>query len=873
MELTKDSLRKEFSKKYKEFYDNEMFREKGFTRKQCRICKRFFWSLEDRDVCDDPSHTKYSFFKERAESVDYVEFWKKFAGAFKASGHALIDRYPVVSRWRQDLYFTIAGIQDFQRIENGKMEFEYPANPLMVPQICLRFSDIENVGITGRHFTSFMMANQTAFNWPKEGYWRDETMKINYDVLTKVLKAKPENIVFHEDVWAMPDFSEFGPCIESFSNGLEIVNSVFTQFELLGGAVKELSGKVVDVGWGFERALWFYSGATTSYDVAFEKIIKELLSKESLEYSGKHKEFFSNAGLIDFTESNEGLNSVLKRLNIKKEEYEKEIAPLSAIYATIDHSRTLLFAITDGAIPSNIGGGYNLRVILRRALDFIAMHGFSFTLSDVAALHAKVLKGLFPELEENLDTFAKIEEIEKKRYMSSKEKGRKLVESTIRKGKISEEELKVLYESHGVTPEFISEIAKEKGVQVDMPQSYYTKIIQSDIVKKEKKKLDIQLPDLPNTKQLYYEMKSRAKAKVLFSKGDYVVLDQTPFYPEGGGQAPDLGKIKGIEVVDVQKIGGVIVHKMKKNLIKEGEEVDAEVDVERRLQLMAHHTATHLMSAAARKILGKHAWQEGAKKDVDKARIDVVHYEKLSAEVVEEIEDLVNDWIRKGINVEAKIMERGEAEKKYGFSIYQGHGVPSKNLRIILITSKDGSFIDAEACGGLHSAGVESLLGMVKIIGVDRPHDGIVRFEYVAGKAALEAFRKDERIIEELEKELNERKENLTNRVIGEIRGKADMKKEYEREIDSLIKAIIEQHKSERVEEHFEVKRDIARKIARALVEKGPCRVSIVEGKDGYVVCAVKNGEAIDALEELRRKYKERFRGGGARYFAEGVVI
>ncbi|MDE1823606.1 MAG: alanine--tRNA ligase, partial [Candidatus Micrarchaeota archaeon] len=151
--LDKDSLRAEFSKNPNEYYKVRLFDEQGYERRRCSACGKFFWSIGERETCDDPSHTEYSFFKESPKPIGYVEFWKKFSGFFKKNGHAIVDRYPVVSRWRQDLYFTIASIQDFQRIENGAMSFEYGANPLLVPQICLRFSDIENVGVTGRHLT------------------------------------------------------------------------------------------------------------------------------------------------------------------------------------------------------------------------------------------------------------------------------------------------------------------------------------------------------------------------------------------------------------------------------------------------------------------------------------------------------------------------------------------------------------------------------------------------------------------------------------------------------------------------------------------------------------------------------------------------
>ena len=270
--LNKEQLRSEFSKTPNKYYVTETFKKEGFERKTCKLCGKSFWTVDnERELCGDPAHEPYSFIKDKPKSVEYIEFWNKFSNFFKKEGHAIVDSYPVVSRWRQDLYFTIAGIQDFQRIEGGKMNFEYPANPLVVPQICMRFNDISNVGITGRHFTSFMMANQTVFNYPKEGYWRDRTIELNFKFLTEVLGIDKKDMTYIEDVWAMGDFSEFGPSLEFFSKGLELGNNVFTQFEYFNGKTRELSSKVVDVGWGFERLLWYHCGTQTAYDAVFKR--------------------------------------------------------------------------------------------------------------------------------------------------------------------------------------------------------------------------------------------------------------------------------------------------------------------------------------------------------------------------------------------------------------------------------------------------------------------------------------------------------------------------------------------------------------------------------------------------------------------------
>ncbi len=877
MKLSKESLKEEFSKKYKEYYSTELFEREGFKRRKCKICGRYFWSIEDRDVCDDPSHTKYTFFKEKPENIDYVDFWKKFEDFFKKNGHEVIRRYPVVSRWRQDLYFTIASIQDFQRIENGMMNFEYSANPLIVPQICLRFSDIENVGITGRHFTSFMMAGQHAFNWPKEGYWRDRTIELNFEFLTKVLGVKKEKLIYHEDVWAMGDFSEFGPCLESFSQGNELVNSVFTQFQYMNGVVSELPGKVVDVGWGFERLLWFYTGHENAYEAVFYKELEDLRKRLGIKFDRKlFHDFSMAAGSLNADEVKDlGKleKEVFEKTGITKEIYKNELRPTQALYAILDHIRTLLFAISDGALPSNVGGGYNLRVILRRAYSFIDEYKFDIDITELAEKIANDLKPLYPELNENIETFRKVVDIERSRYEKSKEHARKIVEEVLSKKKeLGVKELKMLYESHGVTPEFLKSMAEQKGMSIEMPENIYSHIIEGDFAKKEKeRKLNLELPELPKTEQLYYSFATESKSTILFTKENYVVLDRTPFYPEGGGQESDRGIINGVEVKDVQKVGDVIVHVMAENVenkkdFMKGALAHAKVDIERRNRLIAHHTATHLVSATCREVLGKHAWQEGSNKGFYKAHIDIAHYEKLSEEEIVRIERKVNEKIFNGIKVNVEEMERGEAERRFGFTIYQGHGVPSKKMRIVTITTKDGKLIDAEACGGLHAVNREHLLGIVKIIGSSRVHDGIVRIEYVAGPAALDYFEMEDLQLSKLSPLLNLEKEKIYEGVVALKERQNKLYGDYKDAVEIASKKIAEQM-GEKDEYIIEINApvELMRGIASELTKKRKC-VALIKSKD-YVVCM--SSSEKNALEFARAKLSS-FSGGGSKKVAEG---
>ncbi len=880
--LSKGALISEFAKQPDLYYSTRTFREKGFKRQKCSICGKWFWSIAETNNCGDAAHTPYSFFKEKPNGISYTQFWNRFSGFFKRNGHAIVKRYPVVSRWRQDLYFTIAGIQDFQRIENGRMGFEYSANPLLVPQPCLRFKDIENVGVTGRHFTTFVMANQTSFNYPKEGYWRDRTIELNFEFLTKVMEIEPEEIRYQEDVWAMPDFSEFGPSLEFFSKGAELGNNVFTQFELSNGKVGELAGKVVDTGWGFERNFWFYTGMNTAYEAVFSDTLSKIEKDLNIDIdTGFYSKFAKYSGTLnreDVRNYAEAEKHVLQEAKISPRDYEKKIKPMQAAYALLDHTRTLLFAVNDGSLPSNVGGGYNLRILLRRAFDFMDQYGFRVELRQLAGLIAAELKPMYPELAGSLDIFSKVVDVEHDRYARARHGAEHAIESLLsRGGSISREQMRTLYESQGATPELISKVAEKKKVKLDMPEGAYTEMVRADMAKREKKApAGISLPkDLPATKKLYYDFVTSSKAKVIFAKANHFVLDKTPFYPEGGGQVADTGKVDGVQITDVQKVGDVIVHFTAKDCgMKKGEIVDAEVDAERRNAIIAHHTATHLISAAARKVLGNHAWQEGAKKEAHKAHIDIAHYDKLNDAEVKAIETMVNAWLFNGIKVHAEEMSRGRAEGRYGFSIYQGHGAPAKRMRIITIKSKEGKLIDAEACGGIHAVGRENLLGMVSITGTERIHDGIDRIEFVAGPAALRRFEAMHQQLGRLSRTFNVDPAEVADKVEQQQEEMKTMHKQIERDNELLADSIANSiPDTELIERELAVDRKMMIKIADLLVKRNSEAAVFLRNKDGFVICMSGTASKVGAADLLASKLKgQKFQGGGSKRFAEARV-
>ncbi len=358
-------------------------------------------------------------------------------------------------------------------------------------------------------------------------------------------------------------------------------------------------------------------------------------------------------------------------------------------------------------------------------------------------------------------------DLEEKRYKETKGRIRDVVKGLIEKEtKLDDEKIIELYDSHGITPEILEEVANENDMKIEIPSDFYAKVTERHMRKKEDKdEKSMKVSGIKETKKLYYENENMLefKAKVLKVEKENVVLDQTAFYPRGGGQEPDFGKIEGFKVYDVEIFDGVILHKVERHNLKVGQTVSASVEEKRRNQIRMHHTATHLINAVARKALGDHVWQAGAKKDADRAHLDITHYDNLTEKELQRIEKGVNEVIKKKIRVEKEVVPRTEAENKYGFSIYQGGIVPEKQLRIIKVGK-----LDAEACGGLHldnTKDVEQIL----ILSSRKIQDGIIRLEYVAGKTLvskkqqeIEAERKlEEKTREKKIKEFEEKKEKM----------------------------------------------------------------------------------------------------------------
>jgi alanyl-tRNA synthetase len=408
--------------------------------------------------------------------------------------------------------------------------------------------------------------------------------------------------------------------------------------------------------------------------------------------------------------------------------------------------------------------------------------------------------------------------VEEEKFKDTLQRGEALVKRTAAdlrsKGiaKLADEKLAELYDSHGLPPEIVKQVAENEGVEVEVPENFYSLIanrhmqaskqVEEEETKAEKN-LESEVEKLPATVPLYYldAYKKEFDAEVIkIINKNYVVLDGTCFYPEGGGQPSDMGWITSInskyEIVEVQKIGKVIIHKLKQPVdFKEGTSVHGILDWDRRYQLMKSHTITHLINGAARRVLGEHIWQSGTQKGLETSRLDISHYRRLSQEEVHKIETLANQAIAANMKVETKWYPRNEAESLYGFRLYQGGAVPGKDIRVV----KTGDW-DVEACAGTH-LGSTGEVGFVKIVYTERVQDGVERLGYAVGLNALQAVQSQEILFSKVSEVLNaplEKLDKTAAKIIKEL-------KEANIEKRRLLKELVEKESAFQKSENTEV--------------------------------------------------------------------
>ncbi len=886
----------------KEIFRVKPLTEGGYLRQKCKVCGADFWSLVERDDCNDAPCVDYRFFdlKLKVPPLSVKEVRDLFLKFFSKRGHELIEPYPVVARWREDLYLTIASIIVFQpHVTSGRVP--PPANPLVIAQPCIRLEDIESIGYTlGRHLTNFIMGGHHAFNYPdKFIYFTDETVELAREFFVNEIGVPEDKIVFKESWWE--GGGNAGPSFEVAVEGLEVATLVFMIYDVINGKYVEMPIKIVDTGYGIERIAWL----TQKTPTAFHAIYGNLVSKYH--------------DIVGIPEPPEDLLRVTikyaGRLNPKDGEAFRELSKLVAdstgysasevssllggairVYTLLDHIKTALLMLSDGIVPSNSGEGYLARLVLRKIFRHLRSLGALDTLEKLIKLQIDFWHDLYPRLREREDYIFDVTDFERRKFEDLVKRAPEVVRRYLKRGPgLGLNELIELYDSHGIPPENVAEVAKSFGVVVSVPKDFYSVIASRHSRAPIKKVEKLKLPEdvvrkfrgLPPTDFLFHKDQyiREFTAKVVATYGKYVVLDKTAFYPEGGGQEADTGVFylpdgRIVKVVDVQKIDNVVVHKLSSEVPDDlvGKEVKGVIDWSRRYVLMRHHTATHIILGVSRKLLGQHVWQAGAEKTERRGRLDITHYRTPTPDEIKALEDEANKVILEGREVRAQYLPRYEAERKYGLVLYQG-GVPQDPvIRVVEIPG-----LDAEACFGTHLKNTMEV-GGIKIINVEKIQDGVVRLEYVAGTQLAQYAR-------ELESKLSEASKIVGGDVVKRVKSLVEERRRL-KELLNVYRSVFVESKLREFESRFrsvgnlrllveiqevddeEAYRELLLKLTKrvpnvALVLLKPKKerflVEISMGSEASKVV-----DAVELLKYLTSKYGGR--GGGKRDHATGFI-
>ena len=702
-----------------------------------------------------------------------AEIRTSFVEFFTGRDHRHLPGSPLVPRNDPTLLFTNAGMVQFKDIFLGR---EQPPHPRAVTvQRCLRaggkHNDLENVGYTARHHTFFEMLGNFSFG----DYFKREAVRLAWEFVTRDLGLPSEKLlvtIYEDDdeaarcwreeagigdsriirlggsgnFWSMGDTGPCGPCSEIFydhgpdvSGGppgsaeeegdrfVEIWNLVFMQFDRdAEGHLTDLPKPSVDTGMGLERTAAVLQGVSSNYEI---DLFRDLIAA---------------AGEITGT-SDLGSNSL------------KVIA---------DHARAAAFLVGDGVFPSNEGRGYVLRRIIRRALR----HGHDLGVNDaflyrMVAPIEEAMGAAFPELAESRELAERVLRAEEERFAATLEQGMRYLNRTledVRGGEIPGEKAFVLYDTYGFPVDLTADIARGRGLSVDMP-GYDAAMARQRERSRSSSGMGarqtnspggegVPSPVFPASEFTGYERLENPARVIGIRIGDEaveraekgktaeIVLDRTPFYAESGGQVGDTGMLAGqglrFDVRDTQltSAGRAHIGVLAEGTLSVGDEVTATVDAVRRRDIVLNHSATHLMNAALRRVLGKHVAQKGSLVAPDRLRFDFSHFEAVSPEDLERIEDEVNGQIRANepaVTTEMPIDEAIEA----GALSMAGEDYAEK-VRVL----KLGDY-SMELCGGTH-VGRTGDIGLFAIVSESSVAAGVRRIEALTGAGAFEWVRK-----------------------------------------------------------------------------------------------------------------------------------
>ena len=691
-----------------------------------------------------------------------AELRQAFLDFFKEHDHEVVTSASLVPADDPTLLFVNAGMVPFKDVFLGK---EHRACPRATSsQRCVRaggkHNDLENVGYTARHHTFFEMLGNFSFG----DYFKREAIGYAWEFLTGVLKLSPERLwvtVFDEDdeaadiwlseikvnpahfsrigardnFWSMGETGPCGPCSEIFYDHgpdiaggppgtpdedgdryVEIWNLVFMQYDRdADGELHPLPKPSVDTGMGLERLAAVMQGVHSNYDIdLFQQLIR-------------------SAATITATDD---LSS-------------------NSLRVLADHIRSCAFLIVDGVLPSNEGRGYVLRRIIRRAVR----HGYQLGVKElffykmVAPLVA-AMGAAYPELVQGQAHVERILKLEEERFAETLEQGMKILEedlATLQGTVIAGDTVFRLYDTYGFPMDLTADIARERGLTIDN-EGFEAAMNAQRTRAREASHFG---SDYSGNLQLegetiftgYEHLSEGSRITALFHEGNaveqlqtgqsgLVVLEQTPFYAESGGQVGDRGRLESssarFEVHDTQKQGSVFTHigNVTEGVLHVNDAVNAYVDGERRQSTILNHSGTHLLHAALRTVLGDHVQQKGSLVEPERLRFDFTHYEPLTAEQLERIERLVNEQIRVNAPAETRVMSVDDALQSGAMALF-GEKYGDK-VRVLSI----GDF-SVELCGGTHVQHAGDI-GLLKITAETGIASGVRRIEAVTGESALQ---------------------------------------------------------------------------------------------------------------------------------------
>ncbi len=757
--------------------DLKFFHDNGYQRRICPTCKDPFWATDHAlELCGDSNCVEYDFLGNplTTKPLSVAEMRNAFQAFFERKGHKRVPRNPVVARWRDDIYLNIASIANYQpHVTSG--EVPPPANPLVVSQPCIRLNDLANIGRSGRHFSCFEMMGHHAFNskaWG-EKYWTEDCVAYGVEFLTKVLGLDGKRITFKEGTWN--GGGNAGPCVEVFAGGLEVATLVFMcleehesgTYEIKGEKYRMMDLRIIDTGWGLERLAWASTGTPTAYDTVFPDAIRQVkaLATKPIRDDEQARRIITEHARVqgilnlDVGQKLDGLREqVVQRLakhgiQTTVQELNEVMAPVEAMYALCDHLRCLSFMTGDGIVPSNVKAGYLMRLVTRRAMRFMEVLGISKPLGELVAENLERMDKEFAGFKAAAPRAREMFALETERYHESHEKGLRLVQRMLQKTpNLTTEDLVELYDTHGLSPNVVAEAAASIGKTVHIPDDFDLIVAARHSKAVKAKEKGLHLP-VKATDLVYYrdQAKRSFTAKVLWSGSiegkPAVVLDQTCFFAETGGQPGDRGLLKSLDGHEVQvltttKDGQHAIHHTSGPL-QVNAQVHGEVDWARRIDHTRSHTATHVMNQAVRRVLGSHSWQAGTQKYHDCARVDMTHFRRPTKDELHAIEALANQVVLDGRKVSRTWHHREDAEVRWGLQLLQG-GIPKgRDVRVVMIhgptgapTMEEKDFFDVEYCGGTHCDSTAEI-GPIKLYRTERIQDGVERFEYSAGLHAV----------------------------------------------------------------------------------------------------------------------------------------